>query len=761
MAKPLIAILQRQLPVVTLIAGLLFTAVAVKIAGDLRTKDERRHFERLAERVVQAIEIRIDTHTRILHGIRGLFAADVQPSRTQFTLFAGEVSTVSSPGSLGYGFIRYLTAKQLPAFIEARRSELGPDFKIRRPGSDQAHFIVDFIVPEAANQAAIGFDLSSERYRTEALVAAVERNQATLTRRIALVQDDEERAAFLLALPIFHANAKLAEAPAARWQQLTGWAYAPLRIDRLLNGIAEETDGMVDFELFEEAPFIAANLLYDTDDHVANLGGVIDYQQAYGKRRHERLIAMNVAGQQWFAQVTSNRLFERLPRSQAPLIILFGGIVTSFLLAGLFASLRRTTDKAEALAAKMTDSLRSSEQEAREMLVQLEQLKLAIDAHAIVAITDTQGTINYVNQRFCDISGYSEAELIGQNHRLLRSKVHDDAFFRDMYRTIASGKTWHGEICNRSKSGSLYWVDSTIVPIINASGKPVFYLAIRTDISALKAAMSELEVHQKHLQDLVHAQTANLLEARDAAEAASRAKTEFISNMSHELRTPMHGVIALSELGLKRAPSMPMEKIVDYFIRIRDAGQRMMVLVSQVLDFSRLDAKQMAFHPQATDLAILARNVVQDLTAQADSCQQQLVIAEPDFPPVAMVDGTRITQVLRILIINAMKYSPSATRIDISFTATTLPGKDGEQAAIEVAVRDQGVGIPPDELESIFEHFVQSSATRTGAGGTGLGLAISRRIIEAHGGTIAASNNANGGACVRFCLPITTLPATH
>jgi PAS domain S-box-containing protein len=646
----------------------------------------------------------------------------------------------------------------LPAFIQARRSELGPAFKIRQQGTGPAHFVVDFVVPETANRAAVGLDLSSESYRAEALTAAVERNQAMLTRRITLVQDSEERAAFLLALPLFRANTHLPETSAARWQQLTGWAYAPLRIDRLLAGIAEETDGMVDFELFEAAPFVAANLLFDADDHLAGIGGPIDHGQAYGKRRHESLMSMNVAGQQWFLQVTSNRVLERLPRSHAPLIILFGGIVTSFLLAGLFASIRRTADKAEALAAKMTSSLRVSEQEAREMLVQLEQLKMAIDEHAIVAITDTQGTINYVNQRFCDISGYTEAELIGRNHRLIQSGVHDTAFFRDMYRTIASGKTWHGEICNRNKSGALYWVDSTIVPIINASGKPAFYLAIRTDITALKAAMSELEVHQKHLQELVHAQTANLLEARDAAEAASRAKTDFISNMSHELRTPMHGVMALSELGLKRAPSMPMEKVVEYFTRIRDSGQRMMVLVSQVLDFARLDSRRMEFHLQATDLAILARNAVQELTAHATSRQQQLVIMEPDFSPVAMVDGTRITQVLRILLSNAMRYSPPETRVEISFKSTTLTGEAGAPAAIEIAVRDQGVGIPPDELESVFEHFVQSSTTRTGAGGTGLGLAISRRIIEEHGGKIAAANNTDGGTCIRLCLPVTAQP---
>jgi len=115
-------------------------------------------------------------------------------------------------------------------------------------------------------------------------------------------------------------------------------------------------------------------------------------------------------------------------------------------------------------------------------------LKRGIDEHAIVAMTDTQGVITYANDRFCEISGYARKELIGQTHRIVKSDVHPPAFFADMWRTISGGRIWHGTICNRAKNGDIYWVESTLVPMSGADGKPCGYLALRTDVTRLKLA---------------------------------------------------------------------------------------------------------------------------------------------------------------------------------------------------------------------------------------------------------------------------------
>lgn len=133
-----------------------------------------------------------------------------------------------------------------------------------------------------------------------------------------------------------------------------------------------------------------------------------------------------------------------------------------------------------------------------------EFIRYALDSAAIVAITDVQGTITYINNKFCEISGYSQSELIGSNHRMLRSGAHDKAFFKAMYREIAQGRIWHGEICNQRKDGTFYWVDTTIVPHVSAAGKVDSYTAIRFDISQRKQMEEELRASKERLHVLAN-----------------------------------------------------------------------------------------------------------------------------------------------------------------------------------------------------------------------------------------------------------------
>lgn len=270
----------------------------------------------------------------------------------------------------------------------------------------------------------------------------------------------------------------------------------------------------------------------------------------------------------------------------------------------------------------------------------------------------------------------------------------------------------------------------------------------------------ELRQHRDHLQEMVNERTASLDKALTQARAAIQAKSEFLANMSHELRTPMHAIIGFVELGHRRANAASDPKIAQYFQRIDESGQRLLGLIDELLDLSKLDAGHMQLNPAAFN----ARELLMQIAGQLDSlltARRLSIDIDCQTDKLQMTaDPGRITQVFCNLLSNAIKFSPDAGTIRIEFTDGELPaGRRAQDAgmvpALTISVIDQGIGIPENELECIFDKFVQSSATKTGAGGTGLGLAICRAIIAQHRGTIVAHNNHPGnGAKFVVTLPL-------
>ncbi len=233
-------------------------------------------------------------------------------------------------------------------------------------------------------------------------------------------------------------------------------------------------------------------------------------------------------------------------------------------------------------------------------------------------------------------------------------------------------------------------------------------------------------------------------EARDAAEESSRAKSEFIANISHELRTPLQAIIGFSELGT--LPGRSPDKLVAMFPDILAAGQRMLALVNDLLDVSKLESAVGAIHLERTDLRPLLREISRELAPLLDAKQLVVEAGLPAAPLVAKVDPLRFQQVLRNVLANAIKFAPRRTRIE-------LVAQVGQDGGAHISVRDHGPGIPPLELEKIFEAFVQSSKTKDGSGGTGLGLAICRKIIDVHGGSMSAENMPDHGSRFHIRLP--------
>jgi PAS domain S-box-containing protein len=337
-------------------------------------------------------------------------------------------------------------------------------------------------------------------------------------------------------------------------------------------------------------------------------------------------------------------------------------------------------------------------------------LKAALDEAAIVASTDVSGRITDVNGKFCEISKFSREELLGKDHRVINSGTHLPEFFRDLWQTIARGHVWKGEIQNRAKDGSLYWVDTTIVPFVNAQGKPYQYTAIRHDITERKRGEERLR-HQEAL-------------ARVGQLAAM---------VAHEVKNPLAGIKGALQVIVSRRPAGDPEVPVMHDIIQR--ADELNELISDLLLFSRPKPPQLApldLHPVLMEsMNLLKRDPLgRDLTTQVEG--QSAVISG---------DRSMLRAIFSNLFINAAQAMQGSGSLHVVITAGA--------EHVEVRVRDTGPGIPPHVRDQIFEPFFTTKSR-----GGGLGLAIARRSVELHGGRIDIESPPEGGALVTVTLPI-------
>ncbi|MBP9906613.1 MAG: response regulator [Rhodoferax sp.] len=363
---------------------------------------------------------------------------------------------------------------------------------------------------------------------------------------------------------------------------------------------------------------------------------------------------------------------------------------------------------------------------------ELSNQKFALDQHAIVSTTDLSGNITYANQRFCDISGYQVHELMGQNHRIVKSDEHDAALFEQLWHTVSHGQVWRGEIKNRRKDGSFYWVNATIVPLLGQDGLPSSYIGIRTDITANKAM-------QQHL-----------LAAREDAEAAMRAKGHFLANMSHEIRTPMNAVLGM----LKLIQNTDLTKRqLDYIVKADSAARSLLGLLNDILDFSKIDAGKMSLESRAFRVDKLMRDLSVILSANLGAKPVEVLFdLDPAVPRALMGDVLRLQQVLINLSGNAIKFTAQG-EVVISIRVTQ---RNDNGVGLRFAVRDSGIGIAPENQKHIFDGFSQAEASTTRRfGGTGLGLTISRRLVALMGGELSLDSELGVGSTFAFTI---TLP---
>lgn len=359
----------------------------------------------------------------------------------------------------------------------------------------------------------------------------------------------------------------------------------------------------------------------------------------------------------------------------------------------------------------------------KSLLKELSDQKYALDQAAIVAATDREGRITYVNDKFCEISEYPKEELLGQTHRIINSGHHGPEFFKNLWRTIASGQVWRGDVRNRAKSGRLYWVATTIVPFLDPGGRPYQYLSIRQDITELKEA-----------QQIILDQQAKMV-----ASSKLSALGELSAALTHEINNPLGVILGRTEMvkELLNAPSPKLDVIRGMIDSIENTGRRIEKIMRTVRSLSHGGEAEPL---QRLSLAALVDSALDIVGSRMKNQGVRIDIAL--HAPESMLEcrPTEIFQILVNLLNNAHDAAQSG---DSPWVRLESSERD---SGVELSVVDSGPGMPAETAAKLFTPFF---TTKQVGVGTGLGLTISQSLAVRNGARLWYDKDSPR---TRFCL---------
>ena len=359
----------------------------------------------------------------------------------------------------------------------------------------------------------------------------------------------------------------------------------------------------------------------------------------------------------------------------------------------------------------------------------IRKLSRAVDASPIsVVITDRNGAIEYVNPKFCEITGYTRDEAMGRNPRILNSGTQPKEVFQNLWETISSGQEWHGIFCNKKKNGELYWESAALAPVSDEQGLITHYVAVKEDIT-----------ERRRYEE-------NLKAARQQAESAAHAKSLFLANMSHEIRTPLNAVIGFLDLAMEET-ALPV-KPLDYLKIAQRSAKSLLEVINDILDISKLESGKLSIENRPFDLATLIHEIWETMTMITQERRVDLLLdLHPSVSGWFIGDALRLRQIMINLINNALKFTEKGHVL--------MQVRPEEGQTFHFMIEDTGIGIPKDRQTSIFEPFTQAENSMARRfGGTGLGTAICRELVELMGGRIWVESEVDKGSRFHFTIPL-------
>jgi PAS domain S-box-containing protein len=367
-----------------------------------------------------------------------------------------------------------------------------------------------------------------------------------------------------------------------------------------------------------------------------------------------------------------------------------------------------------------TDTIFEKEQEINRHVKLLSEYQKALDESTIISKTDIDGKIIYVNDKYIQLSGYSEKELIGMKHSIVKHEDMPEEYFKDLWFQLENAGIFRGTIKNHKKNGDYFYIDVTIVKIMDPYDNSIEYMSIANDVTTL-------------------------IDARLEAQKASQAKEYFLSNMSHEIRTPLNAILGFVNLLIDQDISKQHRKYLEIIL---NSGENLLSIINDILDFSKLRSGEFTIEPKVFSIHNDISHTLELFVASANSKDITITsFIDPTIPKELYADSLRVKQILSNFLSNAIKFTKFGGHISVEATC--------KDSILKVSVHDNGIGIAQEDMKSIFTAFTQAgNGVLENLNGTGLGLSICHQLSEHMGGSVYAKSKLNEGSTFSVELPV-------
>lgn len=694
-------------PYLVLLGALCLTAITALELHFKERRDLEFIFQEKVKELKKTLQVRMKEQEQILLGAAGLFAASTSVEREEFEKYIAQLNLDKNlSGHLGVGYSAWVKPADLTAAIDAVRAEGYPQFNIFPVHPLRANYsMVVYIEPFVGrNLAAFGYDMYTETVRRTAINYAVEKNLASLSARVTLLQENDGavQAGMLMYLPIYKKNHPLNTSD-ERWQALQGFVYSPFRMNDFMEGIFSAENSSLAFKVYSGVVRSRDKLFYNSSEHV-------DFSQS----EFHQLDKLELYGQIWSLEIFNTPLLIAERKSHLVNIVLVVGIILSLLLFLLLKTYSGQRERALKLAEAMTVDINKKN---RELKHSEERFQLALESSAM-GVWSLQLSDNNVqwDASMRALFGLQDKSTLTNYESFLALVHHEDRqrVFEEIAHAIEGQQGYDTEY-------RIVWADLSI-----------HYLASRAKI-----------IYENSIAVSLIGTCWDVTERK----RLDRAKTEFVSTVSHELRTPLTAITGALGLAVGGALCELPEKAQQILGIAYKNAQRLKLLINDLLDMDKLLDGKLEFHCETQTLMPLIERALAENQSYADQFNVRFVVVPTSIAPRVDVEDIRLLQVLANFLSNSAKFSQPDTDVLI-----TLTQDDG---FARISVIDTGVGLAEESKAHIFEKFYQADSSDTRKkGGTGLGLAITKEIVERMGGRVGFVSSLGQGSTFYAEFPV-------